>query len=159
MYFCQAQNLNCCQARWLLNLANFNLKIIHVPGCLLIRSNALFCHSDLHLDNLNSLSMVLLPNSFVSLIDTKIYEWISDLSNTDPLILQYLQSSLEDIHTVFCSHLSDWKYDDHILTYKGHVYIPPEDSLCCSILTQCHDYETAGHPRYLKTHQLITAEF
>ena len=33
------------------------------------------------------------------------------------------------------------------------------DSLRRSILACCHDHETAGHPGYLKTHQLIAAEF
>ena len=96
---------------------------------------------------------------FVNLIDTKLHERISNSSKSDPLVLQHLQTSLEDIPATFQSRLSDWKFNDHILTYQGRVYIPPEDSLRRSILAHCHDHETAGHPGYLKTRQLVTSEF
>ena len=59
----------------------------------------------------------------------------------------------------FRSRLSDWKFNDYVLTYKGRVYVPTEDSLCCSILARCHDHETASHPGYLKTRQLVATEF
>ena len=159
-YFRQVQNLNRRQARWLLDLADFDLKIIHVPGRLLAGPDALFRCPDLHPDESDNLSTVLLPDSmFVNLIDTKLHERISDSSKSDPLVLQYLQTSLEDIPAAFRSRLSDWTFNDHVLTYKGHVYVPPENSLRRSILAHCHDHETAGHPGYLKTCQLVAAEF
>ena len=102
MYFCQAQNLNRHQVRWLLDLANFDLKIIHILGHLLAGPDALSCHPDLHPDDSDNPSTVLLPDSlFVNLINTKLHERISDLSKSDPLILQHLQTSLEDIPAVF----------------------------------------------------------
>ena len=144
----------------MLDLANFDLKIVHIPGHLLARPDALSHHPDLHPDEPNNSSTVLLPESmFVNLIDTKLHEHIGDSSKSDLLVLQHLQTSLEDIPAAFRSRLSDWKFDNHILTYKGRVYVPLEDSLCRSILARCHDHETAGHPRYLKTHQLVAAEF
>ena len=139
---------------------DFDLKIIHVPGHLLAEPNALLYHPDLHPDNSDNLSTVHLPNSlFVNLIDTKLHECISDSSKSNPLVLQHLQSSLEDIPATFWSCLSDWKNNDHILTYKDHVYVLLEDSLHHSILVCCHDHETAGYPGYLKMCQLITAKF
>ena len=63
------------------------------------------------------------------------------------------------IPPAFCSCLSDWQYTEGILTYKGCVYIPPDPSLRQTILLHCHDHETAGHPGYLKTRQLVTSEF
>ena len=160
MYFRQAQNLNRRQACWLLDLADFDLKIIHVPGRLLAGPDALSRRPDLHPDDSDNSSTILLPESmFVNLIDTKLHEHISNLSKSNPLVLQHLQTSLEDIPAAFRSRLSDWKFTDHILTYKGRVYIPPEDSLCRSILTRCHEHESAGHPGYLKTCQLVAAEF
>ena len=107
----------------------------------------------------NSSTVLLLDSLFVNLIDTKLHKCISSSSKSDPLVLQHLQTSLEDISAAFWSRLSDWKFNDHVLTYKGRVYVPLEDSLCRSILTCCHDHETAGHPGYLKTHQLVTSEF
>ena len=138
--------------QWLLDLADFDLKIIHVSGHLLARPDALSHYPNLHPDDSDNSSTVLLPTSlFVNLIDTKLHECISNKLKFDPLVLQHLQSSLEDIPAAFRSHLSDWKYNDHILTYKSHIYVPPGDSLCHSILALCHDHETASHPGYLKT--------
>ena len=63
------------------------------------------------------------------------------------------------IPPAFRSRLSDWQYTEGVLTYKGHVYISSDPSLCQAILACCHDHETTGHPGYLKTHQLVTSEF
>ena len=63
------------------------------------------------------------------------------------------------IPPAFCSRLSDWQYTKGVLTYKGHVYIPSNPSLQWAILAHCHDHETAGHPGYLKIHQLVASKF
>ena len=42
-YFCKLQALNCRQARWLLDLADFNLTMIHIPGSQLTGPDALSC--------------------------------------------------------------------------------------------------------------------
>ena len=130
-YFREAQKLNRRQARWLLDLADFDLKIIHVPGKLLTGPDPLSCHPDLHSGKSDNTKTILLPNSlFVNLIDSVLHSHISSASTTDPLVLQHLQSSLEpSIPTAFCSHLSDWQISEGILTYKGQVYIPPNELL------------------------------
>ena len=63
------------------------------------------------------------------------------------------------IPPAFRSRLSDWQYTDGVLTYKGHVFVPPTDDLRRDILRCCHDHPTAGHPSFLKTRQLVAAEF
>ena len=65
----------------------------------------------------------------------------------------------KDIPLPFRSRLADWQVEAGILTYKGHVYVPVDDSLRRTILEQCHDHESAGHPDFLKTRQLVAAEF
>ena len=130
-YFCEAQKLNRQQARWLLDLVDFDLKIIHVPGKLLAGPNALLCRSDLHSGESDNTKTTLLPDSlFVNLIDTVLHSHISSASTTGPLVLQHLQSSLKpSIPAVFHSYLSDWQISEGILTYKGRVYIPPNKPL------------------------------
>ena len=161
IYFHKAQMLNQQQVRWLLDLADFDLKIIHIPGKLLTRPDTLSRCSDLHPKDSNNSEMVLLPDSlFVHLIDTTLHSRILSASATNPLVLQHLQSSLElSIPTAFWSCLSNWQVSEGILTYKGWVYIPLDGPLWCSIVQRCHDHKMAGHPRYLKTCQLVTAEF
>ena len=46
-YFHQPQSLNRRQARWLIDLANFDLKMIHIPGKPLARPDALSRQPDL----------------------------------------------------------------------------------------------------------------
>ena len=120
-YFCEAQKLNRRQARWLLDLTDFDLKIIHIPGKLLAGPDALSCHSNLHSRESDNTKTILLPDSlFVNLIDTVLHSHISSASTTNPLILQYLQSSLEpSLPAAFRSRLSDWQILEGILTYKG----------------------------------------
>ena len=65
----------------------------------------------------------------------------------------------EDISLPFHSCLANWQVELGILTYKGCVYVPADDSLCRTILKRCHDHESASHSSFLKTRQLITAEF
>ena len=65
----------------------------------------------------------------------------------------------EDIPLPFRSRLTDWQVKAGILTYKGRVYVPADDSLRCTILERCHDHESAGHPGFLKTRQLVATEF
>ena len=99
------------------------------------------------------------PSLFVNLIDTSLSHRIQSSSASDPLVLQVLQSMDGSISPAFHSHLSDWQYTEGILTYKGRVYTPPDPSLQQAILICCHNHETAGHPGYLKTCQLVTSEF
>ena len=63
------------------------------------------------------------------------------------------------IPPAFWSHLSDWQHSDGLLTYKSCVYVPPINSLCHDILRQCHNHPTASYPGFLKTYQLVSAEF
>ena len=87
-YFHQAQKLNGYQARWLLDLADFDLKIVHIPGKLLAGQDVLSHHLDLHLEDSDNSETVLLPDSlFVNLIDIVLHSHISSASSTNPLIL------------------------------------------------------------------------
>ena len=160
-YFRKPQALNRRQACWLLDLADFDLTIIHVPGSHLAGPDALSRHPDLlPSTTLENEGVTLLsPSLFVNLIDTSLSHRIQSSSTSDPLVLQALQSMDGSIPPAFHSHLSDWQYTKGILTYKGCVYIPPDPFLRLAILIRCHDHETAGHPGYLKTCQLVASEF
>ena len=160
-YFRQPQVLNHRQAQWLIDLANFNLKMIYVPGKLLAGPNALSRHPNLlPIDDDDNAGVTLLPPSlFINLIDTALSQHIESASASDPLVLQALQSMHKDIPLLFHSRLANWQVEAGILIYKGRVYVPADDSLRCAILAQCHDHESAGHPSFLKTRQLVAAEF
>ena len=160
-YFKQPQALNRHQARWLIDLADFDLKMIHVPGKLLARPDALSRQPDLlPADDDDNAGVTLLPPSlFVNVINTALSQHIESASAGDPLVLQALQSMHADIPLPFRSRLTDWQVEAGILTYKGCVYIPTDDSLHRTILERCHDHASTSHPGFLKTCQLVAAEF
>ena len=123
--------LNRRQAHWLLDLADFDLTMIHVLGSHLTGPNALSrCPDLLPSTTLENEEVTLLPPSlFVNLIDTSLSHRIQSSSTSDPLVLQALQSMNGLILPAFHSRLSDWQYTEGVLTYKGHVYIPSDPSL------------------------------
>ena len=161
-YFRQPQALNRRQARWLLDLADFDLNIRHVPGSQLAGPDALSRRPDFlpAIDFPDNDNVTLLPPSlFVNAIDTALADKVRSASTSDPLVLQSLQSMDGSIPPAFRSRLSDWKHVNGLLTYKDRIYIPPDSPLRRTIVQRCHDHETAGHPGFLKTRQLVTAEF
>ena len=160
-YFCQPQSLNRQQAQWLIDLADFDLKMIHVPEKLLAGPDTLSRRPNLlPSDDADNNGVTLLPPSlFVNIIDTALSQCIESASASDPLVLQALQSMHEDIPLLFYSCLADWQVEAGILTYNGCVYVPANDSLQRTILECCHDHKSAGHPGFLKTRQLVATEF
>ena len=156
-----AKRCNRRQAHWLIDLADFDLKVVHVPGKLLAGPDALSRRPDLlpHSDNDNDGVTLLPPPLFVNVIDIALSHHVQSASAGDPLVLQALQSMNNDLPLPFRSCLSDWQVEAGILTYQGRVYVPNDDSLRHTILQCCHDHESASHPGYLKTRQLVAAEF
>ena len=127
-FFKQAQKLNRRQARWMLDLADYNLKLIHVPGSKLCTPDALSRQPDLipKIDNDNK-GVTLLPQSlFINLIDTDLNEKIVKSSEKDPLALNALHALKGEVPTQFRSCLSDWSYDAGILAYQGQVFYQTE---------------------------------
>ena len=157
----KAQSLNCRHACWLLDLTNFNLKMVHVPGKLLVAlaiPDALSRCPNLPPDNDNEEVTLLPPSMFVQVIDTALSYHITSAFFNNPLVFQALQSMNENIPPAFHSCLSDWQVTEGVLTYKGHIYVPNDDNLCHTIPLHHHDHKTAGHPSSLKTCQLVVAE-
>ena len=142
----------------MLDISDYNLKLIHVPRKELTRPNALSRRPDLiPKDNNDNDQITLLPESlFVNTIDLTIANKIAKSSEKDPIVLKTLQAMDKDLPTQFRSRLSDWSYDAGILSYQGRIYIPDQDNLQLELVKKFHDHQTTRHFRYLKTKQLIT---
>ena len=115
----------------MLDLADYDLKLIHVPGNKLCAPDALSRRPDLipKIDNDNE-GVTLLPHSlFINLIDADLNEKIIKSSEKDPLVLNALQALEGEVPTQFRSHLSDWSYDAGILAYQGRVFLPDRDNI------------------------------
>ena len=110
----------------MLDLADYDLKLIHVPGSKLCTPDALSRRPDLipKINNDNE-GVTLLPQSlFINLINTDLNRKIAKSLEKDPLVLNALQALEGEVPTQFRSHLLDWSYDAGILTYQGWVFLP-----------------------------------
>jgi len=54
--------------------------------------------------------------------------------------------------------LSNWKWEDSLLTFKGRYYVPP-GPVRRELVTLFHNAPTAGHPGHMKTQELISWEY
>ena len=160
-YFRQAQHLNRRQACWLVDLANFDLKFTHVPRTSLTGPDALSRRPDLCPDTTNdNAEVTLLPNTmFVRIIDCTLAAHIANALAHDPLVTQTLLAFNADAPSHLRSRLADFQWCDQLLTYQGRVYIPPTGTLRHDIVSRCHDHASAGHLGYLKTRQLVAADY
>ena len=115
----------------MLDLADYNLKLIHVPGSKLCAPDVLSRRPDLipKIDNDNE-GVTLLPHSlFINLIDTDLNKKIVKSSEKDPLVLNALHALKGEVPTQFRSCLLDWSYDAGILAYQGRVFLPDRDNI------------------------------
>ena len=160
-YFCPPHNLNRRQARWLLNLSEFNLTLEHIPGKDLCAPDTLSRQPDHILtSDMDNEAVTLLPDKlFVNLIDTSLTDKLCSSSASDPLVLDALHALPGEVPAAFRSCLSNWHYNAGILTYQGCIYVPADADLRHSVVAHHHDHPTAGHPGILKTRQLVASEF
>ena len=160
-YFRQPRNLNRHQARWLLDLSEFDLTFEHILGKDLSAPDALSCRPDhIPTSNTDNEAVTLLPDElFINLIDASLSDKLCSSSALDPLVLDALHALPGAVPATFHSRLSDWHYDAGILTYQGRFYVPADADLCHSVVARHHDHPTAGHPGVLKTCQLVASEF
>jgi hypothetical protein len=49
--------------------------------------------------------------------------------------------------------------DDHLVLFQGRPYVPDNEDIKTSILSQCHDHPSAGHFRRYKTIELVSCDF
>ena len=103
----------------MLDLADYNLKLIHVPGKLLSAPDALSRRPDLiPKEDTNNKGVTLLPQTlFTRLVDIELNQKIAKSTKGDLQVLNALHVLEGETPTPFRSRLSDWKYNAEILTY------------------------------------------
>ena len=121
LYFKEARKLNRQQARWMLDLTDYDLKLVHIPGKQLSAPDALSRRPDfIPKEDTNNEGVTLLPQTlFVRLVDMELNQKIAQSTKNNPQVLNALYTLENKTPAPFRFRLSDWKYDAEILTYQG----------------------------------------
>ena len=152
-YFKQPQTVQPRQARWFLELADFDFTLHHRPGRLMAKADALSRRSDHDQGNEHNKDITLLKPE---LFRAQIFDF-SGQEHT--LVKQIKKLDVEpEIVNAVENEEEGWCEEGGLYLYKDRVYVP-ESVMRERILSQYHDTVLAGHPGQLKTRDLIERNF
>jgi hypothetical protein len=150
-YFRTAKNLNRRQARWALQLAEFDFTLTHKPGCLHGKPDALSRRADHGRGESDNRDRTLLrPEWFravaveTTLLGDELLERVRKSKKLERGVIQSRKTFAEE-----------WREQDGLLLWKNRIYVPNDRRLREEIIHSHHDSPSAGHPGRFKTTELI----
>jgi len=151
-YFMTNQKLNRRQARWSLELAEFNFTLIHKPGSTMICADALSRRPNYDKGDNDNSDITLLKPEHICRHETSYLP--------SPLVedIKWEKMAL-DVAWKKHRHLCGWTYADGTLCWYNHIYVPDSGSLRQRVLRENHDVITVGHPGRSKMIELIQHDF
>jgi hypothetical protein len=171
LYFRKPQKLNDRQRRWIPELAQFDYRLIHLPGTQMIQSDTLSRRPDLiPSDDDEPQEVTLLPKTrFIAslrldeegIYDATLRTQLIQAYPSDPLTQRILSSPDQKDPSL----LSTEGWATHptkegiLLTYRGCVYVPDDADLRREITRQYHDLPAAGHPGQQGTRAAIQKDY
>jgi hypothetical protein len=149
MYFRTAQKLNDQQARWLLYLSGFDIKLIHLPGMKMVQLDALSGWPDYGTKRqFDDEEKTILPeNLFINLLDTELQKRILNGKEIDLDVKNAMETLLEEGPTNLRNDLHNWKIEEingkQTIFYKGKNYIPKDQEVLwrCTKITKRQDIQ------------------
>jgi hypothetical protein len=161
MYFQQPQRLTRRQVRWVAELMEYNLKLMHKKGTEMIVADVLLWRTDhpqgLEVDNED---ITALPEDlWIKLLDTELQDAVAKAQLGD----KYAQEALLSLNDPKQSPVK-WttEVDSNgrlILFYNERMYIPDNLELRCQIVTDHHDTSLAGHLGILATMRSVCTSY
>ena len=147
-----SQKLNRRQARWSLELAEFNFTLLHKPGSSMVCADALSRRPDYDKglgdnDCLTVLTSDHIRRTSVSYLSNPI---IDDIRSQSPINLSEFTKN---------SHSPGWSHADGLTTWYNRIVVPDVLSLRERVIKENHDSLLAGHPGRTKTIELIQRDF
>ena len=128
-YFRKPQKLNRRQARWVTELAEYSFSLVHKPGKLMGKADALSRMTGLETGVNDNKDIILLkPEFFIRQLhdnpESEIVEWIKKSRNVDKTVVEALNSKTKD-----------WVNEvDGIITWKNRMYVPIDRKLQTEII-------------------------
>uniref|UniRef100_A0A0W0FE14 Reverse transcriptase-rnase h-integrase n=1 Tax=Moniliophthora roreri TaxID=221103 RepID=A0A0W0FE14_MONRR len=102
----------------------------------------------------------MLPDSlFINAINVDLQMRLKDALGKDDFHQSALETLLDQGIPPIKSSLSDWKFDDDLLFYKGRAYVPNDVNLRQEIVQSIHEEQPFGHPRQFGIVDLVSREF
>ena len=156
-YIKDPRKLSRRQARWSLFLQDFDIQWQVTPGTKMAPADALSrCdHVDTTQDNQE---MSICPEPIViQALDLALAQKIQSSTESDPLVLQALESLKVGSPLFPRSTMKDWHMTNGHLYFKGRMYIPPYEQQ--AIVQSIHDSPTTGHAGCFWTKALLERDF
>ena len=147
-YFLTSQKLNRRQARWSLELSEFNFTLLHKPGSSMICADALSRRPDY--------DKGLTDNDCITVLKPELLRLTSIEYPTSQIITDIRKQAASNL-SLFKqnSSLPGWAHEDGLTTYYNRIVVPDILSLRERIIQENHDSPFAGHPGHTKTIELI----
>jgi hypothetical protein len=151
-YFMTSQKLNRRQARWSLELSEFNFTLLHKPGSSMICADALSRRPDYDKgladnDSVTLLNPDCIRRSVIEYLPSPIVEDIRLQANDNLALFQKNSSS------------PGWHHLDGLTTWYNRIVVPDTLSLRERVIKENHDSILAGHPGRTKTVELVQRDF
>lgn len=152
LYFMTSQKLNRRQARWSLELAEFDFKLVHKPGTSMVIADALSRRPDYDTGTSDNVDVTLLRPEHIRRIAAEYDENV--------LVTTIMSHSHQIVEAAArYKNMAGWKLDNGLLTYYERIYVPDVDGLRSKIIRESHDTPSCGHPGRNKTTEIVQRDF
>lgn len=173
-YFKDPRKLNPRQRRWIPEMEEYYLKLVHMPGARMTQADALSRRSDHCPDPAEeNEEITLLPENLFAnlleldrnglLVDKELQEEILNSDKWDQEAVDALRLLKEDKGTKDHHSFEHWTVEDvegqELMLYKDRIYVPDNAELRRKIVHRYHDTEAAGHPGMLGTLELLRRDY
>jgi RNase H-like domain found in reverse transcriptase/Reverse transcriptase (RNA-dependent DNA polymerase)/Integrase zinc binding domain/Chromo (CHRromatin Organisation MOdifier) domain len=159
-YFLTSKNLNRRQARWSLELAEYDFTLRHKPGKQMLKADLLSRRKDHRRGEKDNSGITLLKPELLRNMN----EGIVDTGTNGDGFMEKITKSKgtieEKIKEKIKNKEKDWSVDSNsVVTWQGRVYVPKEKRLREEIIKFHHDSYMAGHPGRYKTAELVLRNY
>lgn len=136
----EPQQLNRCQARWMLYMTRFNYVIKHLAGNKNTLADALSRRPDLAPEGKDNQDLVALPSEkYINFLTEEVKDIIRNNKNKVTTSDRYVEEEV-------------------IYKYQDRIVIPDDMELKKMLLRRVHDHEMSGHPGIAESFRKLAKE-
>src|SRR6202142_4392493 len=168
-YFMEAKKLNRRQARWALELSNFEFLLTHRAGAQPQKVDLLSRRLDHERGVEDNKDQILLKPEFfavralrqghvlIKAEEANVLKEIRNKKSSEEPIAQAIENLKRSPNKTL--HTDEWTDKQGLFMFRGKVYVPNNVELRRKIVSLHHDSTIAGHPGRWKTMELITRNY